>query len=175
MARILIGNIKGPKGDTGPRGATGPTGPAGPQGPLPPLTNNFLATVAGKSALDAAAGKVLKDQLDQQNSDLASVKKDITNVETSITDFQGSFAHNTIYLSTDAAVAANAWGLLNGALNIPPGYTLTGVWAKSTAVSVVIVPYIVGTAAYIRYMPLTTMSAIGVTLECEYRKIKMII
>lgn len=71
MARILIGNIKGPQGPTGPRGATGPQGPAGPQGPLPPLTNNFLATVAGQSALDAVAGKTLKDQLDKQNSDLA--------------------------------------------------------------------------------------------------------
>lgn len=71
MARIKIGNIKGPKGDTGARGATGPAGPIGPQGPLPPLTNNFLATVAGQSALDAAAGKILKDQLDQQNSDIA--------------------------------------------------------------------------------------------------------
>ena len=56
MARILIGNIKGPKGDTGARGATGPQGPAGPQGPLAPLTNNFLATVVGQSALDAVAG-----------------------------------------------------------------------------------------------------------------------
>lgn len=72
MARILIGNIKGPKGDTGPRGATGPTGPVGPQGPLPPLTNNFLATVAGQAALDAVAGKTLKDQLDKQNSDKAN-------------------------------------------------------------------------------------------------------
>lgn len=39
MARYLVGNIKGPKGDTGatgPQGATGArgaTGPAGPQGP----------------------------------------------------------------------------------------------------------------------------------------------
>ncbi len=33
MARALIGNFKGPKGDTGPRGAQGPTGATGPQGP----------------------------------------------------------------------------------------------------------------------------------------------
>ena len=30
MARILIGNIKGPKGDTGARGATGPQGATAP-------------------------------------------------------------------------------------------------------------------------------------------------
>jgi hypothetical protein len=29
MARILIGNIKGPKGDTGPAGVDGAQGPAG--------------------------------------------------------------------------------------------------------------------------------------------------
>lgn len=71
MARILIGNIKGPKGDTGARGATGPQGPAGPQGPLPTLTNNALATQAGVSALDAAMGKTLQDQITKQNRDLA--------------------------------------------------------------------------------------------------------
>lgn len=42
MAKILIGNIKGPKGDTGAQGpkgdtgATGATGPTGPQGPVGP-------------------------------------------------------------------------------------------------------------------------------------------
>lgn len=115
MARIKIGNIKGPKGDTGPRGATGPTGPQGPQGPLPPLTNNFLATVAGQSALDAAAGKVLKDQLDQQNSDLALCEyKTIT--YTSLFDSHGlsySVRINKIVYAhlafvTNSAVPANA-------------------------------------------------------------------
>lgn len=39
MAEILIGNVKGPQGDTGPKGDTGPQGPkgatgaTGPQGP----------------------------------------------------------------------------------------------------------------------------------------------
>ena len=32
MARVLIGNFKGPKGDKGDTGATGATGPQGPQG-----------------------------------------------------------------------------------------------------------------------------------------------
>lgn len=67
---------QGPKGDTGNVGPAGPQGPKGEKGdtgPLPPLTNNFMATVAGQSALDAVAGKTLKEQLDKQNSD--SVKK----------------------------------------------------------------------------------------------------
>lgn len=76
MAEILIGNIKGPqgaKGDKGDKGDTGPQGPAGPQGatgPMPALVNGFTTTEAGIAALDAAAGKTLKDQLDQQNSDI---------------------------------------------------------------------------------------------------------
>lgn len=71
MARILIGNIKGPKGDTGPQGPQGIQGIQGPQGPMPPLTNNFLATTPGQSALDAVAGKTLKDDVTKLYSDLA--------------------------------------------------------------------------------------------------------
>lgn len=33
VTKVLIGNIKGPKGDVGPQGPAGPTGPAGPEGP----------------------------------------------------------------------------------------------------------------------------------------------
>lgn len=78
MARILIGNIKGPqgaKGDKGDKGDTGPQGPAGPQGatgPMPALVNGFTTTEAGIAALDAAAGKTLKDEVTQLNSDLSS-------------------------------------------------------------------------------------------------------
>lgn len=72
MARILIGNIKGPKGDTGARGATGPQGATGPTGPMPPLTNNALATTPGVSALDAVMGKTLDDKIGKVNSDLAN-------------------------------------------------------------------------------------------------------
>lgn len=72
MARILIGNIKGPKGDTGARGATGPQGATGPTGPMPPLTNNALATTPGVSALDAVMGKTLDDKIGKVNSDLSA-------------------------------------------------------------------------------------------------------
>lgn len=72
---------QGPKGDTGNVGPAGPQGPKGEKGdtgPLPPLTNNFMATVAGQSALDAVAGKILKEQLDKQNSDLGDVNTAVT-------------------------------------------------------------------------------------------------
>ena len=74
---------QGPKGDTGNVGPAGPQGPKGEKGdtgPLPPLTNNFMATVAGQSALDAVAGKTLKEQLDKQNSDLAVVIGETSNI-----------------------------------------------------------------------------------------------
>lgn len=73
MARILIGNIKGPKGDTGPQGPQGATGPQGPQGPLPPLVNNALATEAGVSALDAVMGKTLQDQITQNTQGITQL------------------------------------------------------------------------------------------------------
>ena len=92
MARILIGNIKGPqgiqgpkgdigpqgiqgpKGDTGPagpKGATGATGPQGPQGPqgiqgpLPPMVANYFMQEQGKAALDAYMGYLIKQKLDE--------------------------------------------------------------------------------------------------------------
>lgn len=79
MAEILIGNIKGPqgaKGDKGDKGDTGPQGPAGPQGatgPMPALVNGFTTTEAGIAALDAAAGKTLKDEVTQLNSDMSKI------------------------------------------------------------------------------------------------------
>ena len=73
MAKILIGNIKGPKGDTGPQGVQGPVGPQGPQGPLPPLVNNALATEAGVSALDAAMGKTLQDEITENTQEITQL------------------------------------------------------------------------------------------------------
>lgn len=100
MARILIGNIKGPqgiqgpkgdagpqgiqgpKGDTGPQGAKGEVGPAGPtgpqgpqgiQGPMSPLIANFLMQEQGKAALDAYMGYLIQQKLDelvQKDTDL---------------------------------------------------------------------------------------------------------
>ena len=72
MARILIGNIKGPQGPKGEQGIQGPTGPVGPQGPLPPLANNGTTEEVGKAALDAAYGKVLRDDVDQLNRDIVA-------------------------------------------------------------------------------------------------------
>ena len=77
MARILIGNIKGPKGDTGAQGPQGPVGPQGPQGPLPPLVNNALATEAGVSALDAAMGKTLQEQITNNKNDITELNSNI--------------------------------------------------------------------------------------------------
>lgn len=45
MARVLIGNIKGPKGDTGATGATGATGPTGPQGNPGAVSSMTIGTV----------------------------------------------------------------------------------------------------------------------------------
>ena len=77
MARILIGNIKGPKGDTGAQGPQGATGPQGPQGPLPPLVNNALATEAGVAALDAVMGKTLQEQITNNKNDITELNSNI--------------------------------------------------------------------------------------------------
>ena len=104
MARILIGNIKGPQGpqgiqgetgpqglqgiqgETGPQGPqgiqgekgdTGPQGPQGIQGPLPPLIANYLATESGKAALDAIVGKLLDERLTAAEKSLTQLNSDI--------------------------------------------------------------------------------------------------
>jgi hypothetical protein len=103
MARILIGNIKGPQGpqgiqgetgpqglqgiqgETGPQGTqgiqgekgdTGPQGPQGIQGPLPPLIANYLATESGKAALDAIVGKLLDERLTAAEKSLTQLNSD---------------------------------------------------------------------------------------------------
>ena len=65
MARILIGNIKGPQGDRGQQGERGPQGAQGVPGTTPALVNNALATQAGVAALDAVMGKTLSDKIGQ--------------------------------------------------------------------------------------------------------------
>ena len=103
MARILIGNIKGPQGpqgiqgetgpqglqgiqgETGPQGPqgiqgekgdTGPQGPQGIQGPLPPLIANYLATETGKAALDAIVGKLLDERLTAAEKSLTQLNSE---------------------------------------------------------------------------------------------------
>ena len=108
MARILIGNIKGPQGpqgiqgetgpqglqgiqgETGPQGTqgiqgekgdTGPQGPQGIQGPLPPLIANYLATESGKAALDAIVGKLLDERLTAAEKSLTQLNSDLGTVK----------------------------------------------------------------------------------------------
>lgn len=84
---------QGPKGDTGNVGPAGPQGPKGEKGdtgPLPPLTNNFMATVAGQSALDAVAGKTLMDLYTQLNSDLGVFKNSFDTALVDITPYKVS-------------------------------------------------------------------------------------
>ena len=103
MARILIGNIKGPQGpqgiqgetgpqglqgiqgETGPQGTqgiqgekgdTGPQGPQGIQGPLPPLIANYLATESGKAALDAIVGKLMDERLTAAEKSLTQLNSE---------------------------------------------------------------------------------------------------
>ena len=105
MARILIGNIKGPQGpqgiqgetgpqglqgiqgETGPQGPqgiqgekgdTGPQGPQGIQGPLPPLIANYLATESGKAALDAIVGKLLDERLTAAEKAVTQLNSDLS-------------------------------------------------------------------------------------------------
>lgn len=105
MARILIGNIKGPQGEQGPQGVQGPVGPQGPQGPLPPLVNNALATEAGVSALDAAMGKTLQDQITQNTQGITQLNSNLSGFSV---DLKSSGANcddliNGIWLARDAS------------------------------------------------------------------------
>ena len=119
MARILIGNIKGPKGDTGARGATGPQGATGPTGPMPPLTNNALATTPGVSALDAVMGKTLDDKIGKVNSDFTEYCKGY------ITD------NANINALGDGVYYYNGWGS-STMTGTPPFSNDYGIWIRRT-------------------------------------------
>ena len=82
MARILIGNIKGPQGDRGQQGERGPQGAQGVPGTTPALVNNALATQAGVAALDAVMGKTLSDKIGQvfQSRGQVSWRGEITQI-----------------------------------------------------------------------------------------------
>ena len=113
MARILIGNIKGPQGpqgiqgetgpqglqgiqgETGPqgpqgiqgeKGETGPQGPQGIQGPLPPLIANYLATESGKAALDAIVGKLLDERLTAAEKSLTQLNSEVAQFDNTLND-----------------------------------------------------------------------------------------
>lgn len=107
MARIFIGNIKGPKGDTGARGATGPQGATGATGPMPPLTNNALATTPGVSALDAVMGKTLDEKIGGVISDLANFRNAVG------ADYWSSVESINI--------SANNWATGTKKITLPPG------------------------------------------------------
>ena len=49
MAKVLIGNIKGPKGDTGPAGPAGPAGTQGPAGYTPVKGTDYFTEEDKKS------------------------------------------------------------------------------------------------------------------------------
>lgn len=102
MARILIGNIKGPKGNTGAQGPQGATGPQGPQGPLPPLVNNALATEAGVAALDAVMGKTLQEQITNN-------KNDITELNSNTAKNQNAVSENPDEILITSIRTINGW------------------------------------------------------------------
>lgn len=96
MARILIGNIKGPQGEQGPQGVQGPVGPQGPQGPLPPLVNNALATEAGVSALDAVMGKTLQEQITNNKNDITELNSDKLNKSAIVSQYKKLQINNVL-------------------------------------------------------------------------------
>lgn len=138
MARILIGNIKGPQGpqgiqgetgpqglqgiqgETGPQGPqgiqgekgdTGPQGPQGIQGPLPPLIANYLATESGKAALDAIVGKMLDERL-------KAAEKSITQLNSELTKKLNFVVINAKSENTDEGIKNDLFANWN---NIPNG------------------------------------------------------
>lgn len=120
--------IQGPQGPRGETGARGPTGPAGPQGPLPPLANNFLTTQAGVSALDAAAGKILKDQLDKQNSDF----KKTSNLQTVQFGYDGKNSFWVDYIINPTSICRMMFNnsAIIQAFSGDGGSTWTTIWTK---------------------------------------------
>lgn len=145
MAQTLLGNVKGPKGDTGaqgPQGEQGPTGAQGPQGETGPANTAFITDAFSTSqaynagdyciynntlyrfAEDKAAGewddsKVMSTLIGTELSGLNSSNNVITDVLTTGI----SISHNehmvTLAISlTSKTYTTNAW---NTIATIPEG------------------------------------------------------
>ena len=133
MARILIGNIKGPQGIQGPKGDTGPAGPKGEtgsvgpqgpqgpqgiQGPLPPMVANYLMQEQGKAALDAYMGYLIKQKLDELVSKDAELLGKITQLNSEIIQSSGSapaIKGNTCTITTIKIKAGHRYIILGKA------------------------------------------------------------
>ena len=69
MARIQLGNIKGPKGDRGPAGERGPTGPPGADGRtvnLATTSENGLMSKEDKTKLDNPKPSIFVNNSDKK-------------------------------------------------------------------------------------------------------------
>ena len=159
MARILIGNIKGPQGpqgiqgetgpqglqgiqgETGPQGTqgiqgekgdTGPQGPQGIQGPLPPLIANYLATESGKAALDAIVGKLLDERL-------TAAEKSLTQLNSELDSTRNFFVFKTV---SQKSITAGTTGFWHEKIKIPVGYKVLYVSATyNNADNCMLTPY----------------------------------
>ena len=132
MARVLIGNIKGPKGDKGDTGKTGPTGPAGPTGqvdsstPIEFTEAESDVNIASGESLKVLFGKLLKTVKTLRtglSGKAASTHKhgisDVTNIgeasvkyaESAGTANDATSASNADYANSAGSVA---WGNVSG-------------------------------------------------------------
>lgn len=76
MARVLIGNIKGPKGDKGDIGKTGPRGPAGPTGQVDSSTP--IEFSEAESDVDIKSGEPLKVLFGKLLKTIKTLKKGLS-------------------------------------------------------------------------------------------------
>lgn len=143
MARLLIGNIKGPQGAQGIQGPQGPVGPTGPQGPMPDLINNALATQAGVAALDAVMGKTLQDQITQQNSNLTYSYNEV--VHNGVTWYVHTLRLKDIQIiSATGAIScegcSNVWGSVYASDTIYANFTYPNPFAELPSIHLNFVP-----------------------------------
>ena len=156
MARIPIGNIKGPqgiqgekgdKGDIGPQGIqgiqgpqgdegpqgpqgeTGPQGPQGIQGPLPPLIDNYLATESGKAALDAIVGKLLDERLKTAETSIAQLNSELSE-KAKITNISSLSSIGDIFKTYSKNGSIPVIGIINWNAALAPdqNVTIAFVW-----------------------------------------------
>ena len=86
MARILIGNIKGPQGIPGQDGAVGPVGPVGPPGPMGAVDNTtpieFTEAAQRKNLVSGDAINVLFGKIKKWYGDILPIQEVIYSNDT---------------------------------------------------------------------------------------------
>lgn len=134
MARLFLGNVKGPKGDTGAKGAQGIQGPQGPAGPTGAVDKDTAIifsqaaerkNIASGESIATVFGKIMKFFADLKTVAFSGKYTDLTDVPTALKNPKALTFTGGVTGSYDGS-AAKSVAIPSGTDNLLA--TVAGTW-----------------------------------------------